>query len=319
MLYKEDFLEKLFVFIELKKDENTFKFSNDNLVLYKEGKIVNKISLHKIFVVFVIGNCTFTSSFVEKLRKFGISIYLLKQNLECYASIESYASGNFLLRYQQYHLTDLKELNIAKSIIKNKIETQIRLIHKYEKINLKSEILKSNKKIDSVTNSQELLGVEGNVSKLYFQTVFKEFHWTSRRPRSKEDINNFLMDMGYTYLFNIIDSMLRIYGFDTYKGVYHKLFFQRKSLACDIMEPFRVIIDYAIIKAWNLKKIDEADFDLDKINITLKYSSNSKYIYIFLKEILNYKSDIYDYIQKYYRHIMNSTDNPMPEFKFKIR
>ena len=51
------------------------------------------------------------------------------------------------------------------------------------------------------------------------------------------------MDIGYTYLFNFIDALLRLYGFDTYLGFYHKEFYQRKSLVCDVVEPFRCIID----------------------------------------------------------------------------
>jgi CRISPR-associated protein Cas1 len=55
---------------------------------------------------------------------------------------------------------------------------------------------------------------------------------------------------------------LRLYGFDVYKGFYHKLFFNRKSLASDIMEPFRCVIDKALLKAFNLKQINEKDFKI---------------------------------------------------------
>ena len=72
------------------------------------------------------------------------------------------------------------------------------------------------------------------------------------------------MDIGYTQIFNFIDSILRLYGFDTYKGVYHKLFFARKSLACDIEEPFRSIIDKALLKAHNLNQINPDDFVFEK-------------------------------------------------------
>ena len=57
------------------------------------------------------------------------------------------------------------------------------------------------------------------------------------------------LDIGYTMLFNIVDAMLQIYGFDTYYGVFHRCFYMRKSLVCDIMEPMRPIIDYEIRKA----------------------------------------------------------------------
>lgn len=40
----------------------------------------------------------------------------------------------------------------------------------------------------------------------------------------KCDPLNTLMDIGYTYLFNFADAHLRLYGFDTYMGVYHQVF-----------------------------------------------------------------------------------------------
>ena len=74
-----------------------------------------------------------------------------------------------------------------------------------------------------------LLGVEGNYSKYFFKTYLVPAGWRRRAPRTKEDIPNLLMDIGYTYLFNFIDSLLRLHGFDTYKGYYHKLFFDDKA------------------------------------------------------------------------------------------
>jgi len=79
-------------------------------------------------------------------------------------------------------------------------------------------------------------------------------------PRTRNDIINFLMDIGYSFLYNFIEANLCLYGFDVYKGVYHKLFYERKSLACDLVEPFRCIIDKKIRKMHNLGQINEQDF-----------------------------------------------------------
>jgi len=49
--------------------------------------------------------------------------------------------------------------------------------------------------------------------------------------------------------------------FDNYKGVYHKFFYQRKSLVCDLVEPFRPIIDYKVRKIIKLGQVNEEDFD----------------------------------------------------------
>lgn len=104
------------------------------------------------------------------------------------------------------------------------------------------------------------MGIEGVSAKLYFQSLFKEHNWKARRPRAKQDITNCLMDVGYTILFNVINALLEMYGFDVYVGILHTQFFHRKSLVCDLEEPFRPIIDAALIKAMNLGQVSEKDF-----------------------------------------------------------
>lgn len=101
MLSKPDFDQKQIIFIQITESrEKTFKFSNDNIVIYDGTKISQKISLRKVFSIYIIGNFTMTSNLLEKCLKFGVSLFLLKNNLEFYCGIESFASANFFLRHQ---------------------------------------------------------------------------------------------------------------------------------------------------------------------------------------------------------------------------
>ena len=77
-----------------------------------------------------------------------------------------------------------------------------------------------------------------------------------------------------------------LYGFDVYKGIYHQCFYQRKSLVCDIVEPFRVLIDWALRKAYKLNRIDESDFYKEHHQYKLLYKKSEKYIGIFMESIL---------------------------------
>ncbi len=60
---------------------------------------------------------------------------------------------------------------------------------------------------------------------------FKDFEWNGRQPRVKRDKINLLMDIGYTVLFNYIEAILNIYGFDIYKGNLHKEFYKKKIIS----------------------------------------------------------------------------------------
>ncbi|OGF20862.1 CRISPR-associated endonuclease Cas1, partial [Candidatus Falkowbacteria bacterium RBG_13_39_14] len=262
MLSLNDFREKQIIFIDNSKDSETkIKFNNDNIVYVKDEQVSNQLSCYKILAIFIIGDTSLTTVFIKKATEFGISIFFMRQNFFTYASIESKAEGNYLLREKQYKAQN--EFFISKRLVENKLANQISLLSK-EKIKNKEEFSKLKdeivSKIEKAKDEKELLGIEGSFTKKFFNLYFEELKWYKRMPRAKVDINNLLLDIGYTFLLNYIDSLLRLYGFDVYKGCYHKLFFKRKSLSCDIIEPFRCVIDKELLKSFRLKKINEKDF-----------------------------------------------------------
>ena len=158
--------------------------------------------------------------------------------------------------------------------------------------------------MENVTNIKSLLGVEGVTSRMYFDAYYGHLGWNGRRPRTKCDILNLTLDIGYTILFNFIECFLRMFGFDLYVGVYHRLWFKRKSLVCDIMEPFRCIIDHTVLLAFNRKQFKKSDFVINKAEYMLKYECCSVYYNVFFKALIDYKMDIFNYIQSYYRCFM---------------
>lgn len=127
------------------------------------------------------------------------------------------------------------------------------------------------------------------------------------------------LDIGYTMLFNMVDAILQVYGFDTYYGVFHRCFYMRKSLVCDIMEPMRPIIDYEIRKAANLGQCKIDDFEQFDQRWVLKYKKNPDYIQFLMNSILEYKDDIFLYIQKYYRFFMKDREGEVPVFEIHMK
>lgn len=170
---------------------------------------------------------------------------------------------------------------------------------------------------NSACNTSELMGIEGYASKVFFASFFKPMEWNRREPRCKRDIYNLLLDIGYTYLFNFIEAMLGLYGFDVYCGVHHKFFYQRKSLVCDLIEPFRCIIDQRLRKAYNLKQIKEEDFITKNGMYYLEYKNQKHYTSLFLKDILGRKEEIFLFIQRFYRWFMDpgNSNREFPYFE----
>jgi CRISPR-associated endonuclease Cas1 len=311
MIQTPDFKERQIFFIDaVKIPDCGLSLRNENIFIKTEGKTKNKIPISKLIAIFIIGDMTITSKLLQKISRSGASLYFLKRNFETYASMGSYAEGNYLLRQKQYKLSQGKSLEMSKNIVLNKLKNSIALLRgaKIKNIGPKTRIKYKKVMMDKIKNTSgiaSLRGVEGTISKDYFGAYFAQINWYRRIPRGKIDENNILLDMGYNFLFHFIDSILRVYGFDTYKGIYHQLFFQRKSLACDMVEPFRCIIDKTLVKMHTLKQFDKRDFSQSKGQYYLSYKHSGKYAQIFLKEILRYKMDIYNYIRDYYYLILN--------------
>ncbi|PIQ71969.1 CRISPR-associated endonuclease Cas1 [Candidatus Roizmanbacteria bacterium CG_4_10_14_3_um_filter_39_13] len=313
MLTLPDFKEKKIVFIEAEKDiDHQIRFWNSNIRIFKDGEPVNQISCYLVLCIFIVGNTSLTTILIQKAQKYGISIFLLNYSLKPYAEIMSQAEGNTALRIKQYTMAKQTQLIFAKHIVENKVNNQFALLQETGNISSQNTL----QQIHKSETMQELLGAEGNCASRYFQQLFTAHEWGRRAPQTKEDITNFLMDIGYTYLFNYVDAILRLFGFDTYKGFYHQLFFQRKSLTCDLMEPMRPLIDRAIIKGYNLGIINKNDFVFQRGSYKLKLDVKvrSKYSLLFFKVITVHKEGIYTYLRLFYLHLMNPEKYQFPTY-----
>lgn len=318
MLSANDFSKKQIIFLFTNTGEK-LSFSNDNIVIKdKEGKIKHQSTCYRLFMVCVVGNISITSGLIQRSKKFGFAICLMSTTFRVYEIIGSRMEGNTMLRKRQYEYT---QNDIGRKIEQNKIANQMvtlkNIRKKTEEIKEGIEFLQDMiEKLNEPLNYLEVMGIEGNAARVYFTRVFNNVKWNGRKPRIKNDYINVTLDIGYTMLFNIVDAILQIYGFDTYYGVFHKCFYMRKSLVCDLMEPMRPIVDYSVRKAINLEQCKKEDFEVYDNRWVLKYKMNSKYIQFLMKDILEYKDEIFVYIQKYYRFFMKMKSvEELPRFE----
>lgn len=313
MLTEPDFIVKKVIAI-FPKNGDKIIFKNDNLVITDyNNKIKIQISCYKIFAIFIIGGFSLTTGLIEKSKRFGFSIVFFTTSFRVYEVINFKMEGNTLLRKKQY-IND-KDINIGKYLIINKIENQRDTLKKMRDVECLDGILLLNENISKLLsndlNLYEIMGIEGTAAKVYFNRIFKEFNWNGRQPRVKRDEINLLLDIGYTILFNYIEAILNIYGFDIYKGNLHREFYKRKSLVCDIIEPFRPIIDYRIRKGY---KLNQFNYDYTQKNgqYNLNWKQSEEFLQIILQEIIDYRVEIFRFIQSYYRWFMK--DKLMSDF-----
>lgn len=306
MLNANDFKKKQIVFL-FTNEGDKLSFLNDNIIVKnKEGGIKYQSTCYRLFMICVVGNISITSGLIQRSKKFGFSICLMTTTFKVYEILGARMEGNTLLRKHQYEYT---ENDIGRKIEQNKIKNQSQIL---KNIRGKNQIMKEGielldkmvVQLEQQLEYLEVMGIEGNAARVYFSRVFDNVDWKGRKPRIKNDYVNVTLDIGYTMLFNIVDAILQVYGFNTYYGVFHKCFYMRKSLVCDLMEPIRPVVDYQVRKSINLGQCKENDFEVVNNRWCLKYKSNPQYIQFLMNAILEYKDDIFLYIQQYYRFFM---------------
>lgn len=320
MLSAPEFRSKQIIFALLSHGDR-LSFSNDNIVIKnKDGEIKHQSTCYRLFALFIVGHVSITSGLLQRAKKFGFSLYLLTHNLSNYGAWNAAAEGNVLLRQKQYAYTGL---GLAKHIIDNKIRSQTAMLQQTRnKSGGDKETIQSLNQYRSQLQQpdldlQAILGVEGIASRVYFARLFADMDWRGRKPRVKHDITNVLLDMGYTQLFNLVDALLNLYGFDVYKGVYHQVFYQRKSLTCDLVEPFRPIVDKQIKNAYNLGQVKVEDFDQRQGKFFILPAAAKPYTTMLLQSILHHKESIFLYVQQYYRAFMRGKPvGEYPTFEF---
>ena len=287
----------------------------------KKKKTLTKFPFQKLLALFIIGHITITTPLIEKCKKYGVALVVMKPNLRPVFFWANSAEANYLLRKRQFEFKE-DDLSIAKCIVYNKVQNQ------------KTSLVKTRKKDDAtcdaikqcdaalntvydVDDYNTLMGLEGTVAKSFFSAYFQNQDWKGRHPRMKSDVINVTLDIGYTILFNFMESFIRMFGFDLYVGIYHRLWFKRKSLVCDLIEPFRCIIDHTVLLAFNRKQFSDKDFTLTKQEYHLKYEKCPDYYKVFYDALIARKMDFFKFVQQYYRCFMGCKSvKEYPIFEF---
>ena len=92
----------------------------------EDGKTrtLTKFPFQKILVLFVIGPISITTPLIDKCRKFGVALVVVKANLRPVYIWANSAEANYLLRKKQFDLKP-EDISIAKILVKNKIQNQV--------------------------------------------------------------------------------------------------------------------------------------------------------------------------------------------------
>lgn len=231
----------------------------------------------------------------------SISSYLLKELADNKINIifcdEKHNPFGELVPYYSKHNTSkmIKEQikwkqsekdKLWAEIVKNKIMNQALLLKKIKSSKYKLVLSYVNEVVDGDKTNRE-----GHAAKIYFNALYG-----NNFVRNQDDSINAALNYGYAILLSTINKEIINNGYLTQLGIHHKNEFNEFNLTCDLMEPFRVIIDNFIY--YNQERKIDTDYKLDIVNI---FNSTFKY--------QNKKYTLKDIIKMFVKHTLESINN----------
>lgn len=262
----------------------------ERIAVMKNSRTLLEIPLANVDNIAVIGNIQVTTQVLLMLMEQGVDISYFTYSGKYVGHAAADMSKNIFLRFAQYELYhDMdRRLQLAKTIVRNKVENQIALIESfrwngeydwYPDVKRMRELLKS---LEGKKTSNEILGVEGMCSNIYFGTfghMFKcRIRFEGRNRRPPRDPINVILSLAYTFLTKEICAAMDAESFEMYLGFLHGIRYGRKSLALDIIEEFRQpVVDRMVIRMFNKGMITEFDFDDEGDQILLNKDGFSSF------------------------------------------
>lgn len=260
---------------------NTFgtslsKEGNNFLILHKDGE--QRVSPEKLKTISISKGASVTSDAALLAIENGIDILFVDNTGNPVGRLWSVKYGSIsTIRRKQLDFTfSSGAVEWIKDIICRKIDHQIALIltsmpigseesqNKDATINRLNDYRKKVKAARGEVISDigaSIRGWEGASAKVYFEFIAGllpiEYKFTARSQHPATDIFNCLLNYGYGILYGKIESALIRSGIDPYVGVFHRDDYNRPVLAFDVIELFRVWIDYVVVNLCCQKVITE--------------------------------------------------------------
>ena len=251
--------------------KSRLSYQNNHLVIKNEEEI-KLIHLSEInTVILECPQITITVPLMSELMSNKIKLVVCDEKHN--------PKGELVPYYGNFHCSKM----ITKQIKWN-METKDYVWYKivYEKIKNQAKVLKKHHKnngdkliefLNLDCSLEDFISYEGIAAKIYFNALYGENFIRDQHEYTAA------LDYGYTILLSAFNREIVNQGYSTQLGIFHQNEYNYFNLSCDLMEPFRILIDEYVFN----NKITELDVDskLNLVNILnqkVKIDGKSQYV-----------------------------------------
>ena len=323
------------------------KLDGNALAFYANGKREGMVPITPLKRVVIVGNIVLESSVLNRLADHGVAIIFLSgRSNRFHGMLHGRHHNNGLLRIRQYEKSRSPfVLEYSIEIIRSKVSGQTALLKyaSHQRPDLRfpltsalSVLTTINKKLSDLSIApvhcvenndqgdgrplflQSLIGLEGSASAAYFSAYKKLFppslDFTGRNRRPPRDPVNAVLSLCYTMVHFEMVSEIEAIGLDPIIGFLHQFEYGRESLACDLVEIHRPMVDEFVWELFRETSLTERDFTYEKERpgCYLKKESRKRFYPWYETWAKDHRRHLTDSVRALARRIMDG-ENPLPE------
>jgi CRISPR-associated protein Cas1 len=242
-------------------------------------EILATVPLIHVSEVVLLGNIGLTTPAIRTCLSRNIDVLFLTQDGQYRGRMIGQASAHVALRRRQYRCMDDPSFSLAlsRALVAAKL-AHMRVVLQRQRRQGRVEspsaqqvlekgidgLSQGLQRLPNASDRNSLNGVEGAASAAYFgafrQLFVQEWRFERRQRRPPPDPINVLLSYGYTLLTHAAVGAVSATGLDPYAGFLHAVDYNRPSLALDLVEEFRPLVDSVILWACHSGQITPGDF-----------------------------------------------------------
>ncbi|MEM3713243.1 MAG: type I-B CRISPR-associated endonuclease Cas1b [Thermoproteota archaeon] len=258
------------------------------------------IPVSNVSSIFVFGEITLNKRLLEFLTTNQIPIHFYNYYgfyIGTFYPRIHYNSGFLTLKQSEYYLDRKKRLSLAKKFVEGGLNNMLRNLKYYENrkgglSNIIEILEKGSEKIPYAESTEELMAIEGEARKNYYQAFNviienPEFRFESREKRPPKHYLDALIGFGNSLLYVTILAEIYKTHLDPRIGFLHSTNFRKFSLNLDVSEVFKpIIVDRTIFSVINKNIIDSRCFIKELEGVYLNHKGRIEFVKKFNEKLL---------------------------------
>lgn len=212
-----------------------------NYLVVVKADAIKRIHLDEISVLIIENTgCSITASLLEALwtRKIDVIFCDCKHNPSAQLIPFSCKFESNARLYSQIKWRDDAKNSIWAEIVKAKIIKQAENIKSFDEEGYE-KLISYSKEVEPGDPTNR----EAQAAKVYFNRLYYPSF-----SRSEECFENAAMNYGYSIILSCMNRQIVEQGYSTQLGIFHKSTFNQFNLGCDLVEPFRPLVDRTVSK-----------------------------------------------------------------------